>query len=116
MVLIEELKNCIDLYDLVYKLGLKLQKGSDLKVNCFYYVLYCKDVSFLLFVFNGGRGWKDYMIGEGGSCIDLVMYVESVLTVEDVMCCLYEIYSILLENLKVGELKCERLMVEYIVD
>lgn len=116
MASIEELKNRIDLHDLAHKLGLKPQKGSDSKANRVYHAPHRKDASPSLSIFNGGRAWKDHTTGEGGSCIDLVMYVEGLPTVEDAMRRLHELYSIPLENPKAGEPKREKSTVEYIAD
>lgn len=71
MASIDQLKQDIDLHDLAIKLGLKRGKGD----NSNYHSPRHEDKTPSLSIFNGGRSWKDFSTDEGGSCIDLVMYV-----------------------------------------
>lgn len=68
---IEQLKSRIDLHDLAEKLGLERPRSTG---N--YRSPHHKDKQASLSIFQGGKRWKDHSTGEGGGCIDLVMYVE----------------------------------------
>jgi hypothetical protein len=71
MPTIEELKARVDLHDLAEKLGLE-RPGS--RGN--YKSPHHADKAPSLSIHDHGRKWKDWSTEEGGSCIDLVMYVE----------------------------------------
>lgn len=91
MASIEELKERIDLHDLADRLGLKRGKGKDAN----YHSPGHKDKSPSLSIFskNGKWGWKDHSGDGGGSCIDLVMYVNGCDVAEAVKE-LHDIYGI----------------------
>lgn len=67
----EQLKDHIDLHDLALKLGLErpFSRGN-------YRSPHHTDKTPSVSVFKDGRAWKDHSSGQGGSCIDLVMFVE----------------------------------------
>lgn len=71
MATLDELKRDIDLHDLAAKLGLERpqQTGN-------YRSPQHDDKSPSLSIYENGTRWKDHSTGEGGTCIDLVMYVE----------------------------------------
>ena len=84
---IEELKNRIDCADLAEKLGLSQPKPKGNWTSPKH-----KDKSPSLSIFQGGKRWKDWSTDEGGTCIDLVMYVEGC-EVADALKRLHEIYG-----------------------
>lgn len=88
MASIEDLKRQIDLHDLAEKLGLERpqQTGN-------YRSPHHKDKNPSLSIFDGGRRWKDWSEDAGGTCIDLVCYVEEC-DVATAIRRLHEIYSI----------------------
>jgi hypothetical protein len=86
---ISELKERIDLHDLAAKLGLERPGGE--RGN--YRSPHHKDKSPSLSVFAGGRRWKDFSSEQGGTCIDLVMYVRNC-EVDEAMRFLHELYAI----------------------
>lgn len=71
MASIAELKSKINLHDLAERLGLErpLANGN-------YRCPLRPDKHPSLSIYNNGYSWLDHASGEGGSCIDLVMYVE----------------------------------------
>ncbi|HFD81018.1 MAG TPA: hypothetical protein ENK05_11620 [Gammaproteobacteria bacterium] len=71
MASIEELKQQIDLHDLAEKLGLTRPGGRG---N--YRSPHHDDKSPSLSIYRNGTRWKDHSTDEGGTCVDLVMYVE----------------------------------------
>ena len=71
MASIEELKQQIDLHELAEKLGLERPGGRG---N--YRSPHHEDKSPSLSIYRNGTRWKDHSTGEGGSCVDLVMYVD----------------------------------------
>lgn len=97
MASIDELKSRIDLHDLADKLGLK--RGAGNKAN--YHAPHRKDEKPSLSIFDakgGGQAWKDWVTGEGSSCIDLVMMVEGLPDVADAIRRLHELYGWPLER------------------
>ena len=71
MASIEDLKQQIDLHDLADKLGLTRPGGRG---N--YRSPHHDDKSPSLSIYRNGTRWKDHSTEEGGTCVDLVMYVE----------------------------------------
>lgn len=92
MASIDDLKDLIDLHDLAEKLGLQRPQGRG---N--YRSPHHPDKNPSLSVFAGARRWKDHSSGDGGSCIDLVMYVEGC-DEREAMRRLHELYGIPLER------------------
>lgn len=88
MASIQELKDRIDLHDLAAKLGLERPGGRG---N--YRSPHRDDKQASLSVFKDGKSWKDHGANEGGSCVDLVMYVKG-LDVAGSLRFLHEIYGI----------------------
>lgn len=71
MATIEELKERIDLHELAEKLDLQRpQKNGN------YRSPHHADKAPSLSIYRQGTRWKDHSTGEGGTCVDLVMYVE----------------------------------------
>lgn len=68
---LEALKARIDCHDLAERLGLERPQARG---N--YRSPHHRDKSPSLSVYEGGRRWKDWSDGAGGTCIDLVMYVQ----------------------------------------
>lgn len=92
MASVAELKNKIDLHDLAEKLGLKRPDP-----NGNYRAPDRPDNNPSLSIFpnsNGGQSWKDHTTNEGGSCIDLIMYVEGLASESDAVRRLNEIYGL----------------------
>lgn len=91
---IEELKNRIDCNDLAEKLGLtRPRAGGNFKSP------HHKDKAPSLSVFQDGKRWKDHSTDTGGTCIDLVMYVEE-LEVGDAIVRLHELYGFTMDRPK----------------
>lgn len=111
MATIDELKQLIDLHDLADKLGMKKGKGGN-KAN--YHSPHHDDKSPSLSIFKGGKAWKDFSTQEGGSCVDLVQYVEGG-TVGEAVKRLHEIYSIPMERREKQETR-PKSTVEYIAE
>lgn len=111
MATIQQLKEQIDLYDLADKLNLKRAKGK----NSNYYSPHHADSSPSLSIYKGGTRWKDFSNPDaGGSCIDLVMYVEGVEAGEAVNR-LHDIYNIPKEK-QASSAHTSKSTVEYIAD
>jgi len=112
MASIDDLKNRIDLHDLADKLGLK--RGVGTKAN--YHSPAHDDKSPSLSIFNGktGQAWKDHSADKGGSCIDLVMYVEGCDASEAVKR-LHQMYGIAFDTAPAREQR-EKSRAEYIAD
>lgn len=70
MLRADEVKNRVNCHDLAEKLGLKRPGGRG---N--YKSPHHDDKTPSLSVYEGGQKWMDFSSDEGGSCIDLVMYV-----------------------------------------
>ncbi|MBR8114455.1 toprim domain-containing protein [Burkholderia cenocepacia] len=94
MASITELKRLIDLHELADRLGIKKGKGGE-KAN--YHSPHTTDKKPSLSIFPAlperGAGWKDHSTGKGGSCIDLVMYVQGC-DVSEAMRYLHETFGI----------------------
>lgn len=94
MATIDELKSRIDLHDLADKLGLKQGSGG----NTNYHAPHRKDEKPSLSIYNSkqGQAWKDHAGGAdaGGSCIDLVMYVEGIHDAGEAIKRLHELYGL----------------------
>lgn len=114
MASIDDLKSRIDLHDLADKLGIKRGVGR----NANYFSPAHEDKSPSLSIFkakgDGGQGWKDHSTGKGGTCVDLVMYVEGG-DVAGAVKRLHEIYSIPFDRAPVQEQR-EKTTVEYIAE
>ncbi|MGK7345000.1 MAG: toprim domain-containing protein [Candidatus Nitrospinota bacterium M3_3B_026] len=76
---IQRLKELVDLHGLASRLGLERPGGRG---N--YRSPKHDDKNPSLSVFADGKAWKDHSTGEGGSCIDLVKYVQGADTAEAV--------------------------------
>jgi len=86
---ITELKERIDLHDLAERLGLV---RPETKGN--YRSPHHEDSSPSLSIFGDDRRWKDHSEPDaGGSCIDLVMYIEELPDTAEAMRRLHEIYG-----------------------
>jgi len=99
MASIEQLKEQVDLHTLAGYLGLKRQ-GSDGN----YHSPAHTDKSASLSVYNDGKAWKDHSTGDGGSCIDLVMYADD--EIEDVgqaVRKLHDLFNIPMDEYKKNE-------------
>jgi hypothetical protein len=117
MASIEELKRRIDLHDLADKLGIKKGKGGE-KAN--YHSPHTTDKVPSLSIFPvlpaQGTGWKDHSTGKGGSCIDLVMYVQGC-DVSEAMKYLHEAFSIPFDRVdKPAEQERPKTAVDYIAE
>ena len=96
MASIKQLREEIDLIDLAQKLGLEQPGG---KGN--YRSPHHADTNPSLVINASTKGqhyWKDWSADVGGSCIDLVMYVEGLSDVRDAVIRLHELYSIDLDD------------------
>jgi hypothetical protein len=71
---IDELKSRIDLNDLAERLGWKRQGAEKPNGNALYHSPLRKDAQASVSVYEGARKWKDHTTGDGGSCIDMVIY------------------------------------------
>lgn len=84
----EELKRIIDCHDLAEKLGLERPNGGN------YRSPHHEDRTPSLSIFEEGKRWKDHSApGEGGTCIDLVMYVLD-MEVDEAIRWLHDTYGI----------------------
>jgi len=109
MATIEELKRSIDLHDLAEKLGLERPQGTG---N--YRSPHHDDRNPSLSIYDGGRKWKDHSNdGSGGSCIDLVMYVEGCEAAEAVKR-LHELYHLPLDKPETPRTPQQKTRAEYI--
>ncbi|SDE42169.1 toprim domain-containing protein, partial [Paraburkholderia lycopersici] len=94
MASIDELKRRIDLHQLADRLGLKQGKGGD---KALYHSPHHPDKHPSLSIYQNhpkhGTGWKDHSGDDGGSCIDLVMFVLGC-NVSDAMKYLHEAFGI----------------------
>ena len=113
MASIEELKSRIDLHDLAEKLGLRRGKGGE-RAN--YHSPHHDDKSPSLSIFKSGKAWKDHSADEGGSCVDLVMYVKGFQEVGEAVKFLHELYGWPLERQERDELRKPKSTIEYIAD
>lgn len=117
MASIEELKKRIDLHDLAHRLGMKQGKGGD---DALYHSPHHPDKHPSLSIFidhpKSGTGWKDHSQDVGGSCIDLVMYVQGG-TASDAMKYLHEAFAIPYDKPnKPDQPQQQKSMVDYIAD
>ncbi|VVE46843.1 toprim domain-containing protein [Pandoraea terrigena] len=94
MASIEQLKLRINLHELAERLGLKRAPGGD---KALYHSPKHEDKSPSLSILQDhpkhGTCWKDHSSGEGGSCVDLVIYVRGG-TVGEAMRWLHEAFGI----------------------
>ena len=115
MASIDELKRRIDLHDLAERLGLRRGKGGD---RALYHSPHHDDKNPSLSIFvdhpSRGTGWRDHSADVGGSCIDLVMYVQGG-DVAGAMRWLHEAYGIPMAKADAPAPR-EKTMVEYIAD
>lgn len=118
MASIDELKKRINprLHDLAARLGIKQGKGGE---DALYHSPHHKDSTPSLSIFvndpKHGTGWKDWSSDEGGSCIDLVMYVLG-LGVSDAMKWLHDAYAIPYDTPDKKDQPQQKSMVDYIAD
>lgn len=104
MASIEELKSRIDLNDLAERLGWKRQ-GAEKDGNALYHSPNRKDSQASVSVYSEGKKWKDHASGEGGSCIDMVIYSDGLAADDSAGAIrrLHEIYGWPLERPKPAE-------------
>lgn len=112
MASIEELKNRIDLHVLAEKLGLQRPHGE--RGN--YKSPRHEDKAPSLSIYQGGKRWKDHSTGEGGTCIDLVMYIFPEMEVPAAVRKLHELFSIQQDMPKRSAEFRRRTREEYIAD
>ncbi len=106
----DALKAHIDLHDLAAKLGLERPhaRGN-------YRSPHHADRSPSISVFKDGAAWKDHSSGRGGSCIDLVSYVEECDT-GAAIARLHELYGLPRDRPQAVAPPRERTMVEYVAE
>lgn len=116
MASIAELKNRIDLHDLADRLGLRRGKGGD---RALYHSPRHDDKNPSLSIFTDharyGTGWRDHSADIGGSCVDLVMYVQGC-DVGGAMRWLHDAYGLPMTNDQAPAERREKTTVEYIAD
>lgn len=112
MASIDDLKSRIDLHDLADKLGIK--RGVGKTANYFSPSHKDSTPSLSIFTKEGKQGWKDHSADRGGTCVDLVMYVEGG-DVSAAVKRLHEMYSIPFDKPEAKENK-EKSHVEFIAD
>lgn len=116
MASIEELKRRIDLHSLAERLGLEKGPGGD---KALYKSPHHSDKHASLSIFvnhpKSGTGWKDHSADQGGSCIDLVMYVRDC-TVGEAMKYLHEEFNIPFDKKEEPEQKRQKSTLDYIAD
>lgn len=115
MATIEELKSRIDLHDLADKLGWKRAPGNAGN----YHSPLRKDEKPSISIYDSGAKWKDHATGEGGSCIDMVMYHEGLDDAGEAIRRLHELYGWPLERpggAAGQEERREKSRAEYIAD
>lgn len=111
MASIDELKSRIDCHDLAERLGMERPGG---KGN--YRSPHRKDNNPSVGISRDGKRWKDYATGEGGSCVDLVMYVENLAEVSDAVRRLHELYGIPFDRPERPAEPVQKSIAEYIAD
>lgn len=122
MASIEELKSRIDLNDLAERLGWKRQGAEKPNGDALYHSPNRADEMASVSVYSGGRKWKDHATGEGGSCIDMVIYSDALAADDSAGAIrrLHEIYGWPLERPKQegqpAEPPREKSRAEYIAD
>lgn len=89
MATIQELKDRIDLVDLAERLG---WERPDANGN--FRSPHRKDENPSVSVFDGGRSFYDHVTGQGGSCIDMIMYHDDSDNISDAVRRLHDIYNI----------------------
>ncbi len=110
MASINELKQRIDIHDLAEKLGMERPGGTG---N--YKSPHHKDQSPSVSIFNDGKAWKDHSEQDaGGSCIDLIMWIDGIDDVGQAAKRLHEIYGIP-SDIPKNEPHREKTLVEHIV-
>ncbi|ADP02347.1 gp2 [Burkholderia phage KS14] len=117
MASITELKRRVDLHELADRLGIKKGKGGE-KAN--YHSPHTTDKVPSLSIFPAlpekGEGWKDHSTGKGGSCIDLVMYVQGC-DVSEAMRYLHEAFGIPFDTIdKPAEQTRTKTAIDYIAE
>ncbi|MBA1147401.1 toprim domain-containing protein [Ectothiorhodospiraceae bacterium WFHF3C12] len=110
MATIEELKRRVDLHDLAERLG--MERPGD-RGN--YRSPVHQDRHPSLSVFNDGTSWYDHSTEQGGSCVDLVMYVEGLAEVGDAVRRLHELYDLPMERQAQQENR-QRSIPEFVAD
>lgn len=108
MASVAELKSKIDLHDLAEKLGVErpLPNGN-------YRSPHRDDKTPSLSIYNDGKNFKDHTTGEGGSCIDFIMYVEG-LDESEAVYRLNELYQ--LNSVKANTPAKQKTQVEWVAD
>lgn len=107
---IEELKNRIDCADLAEKLGLtRPRAGGNFKSPNH------KDRSASLSIFQDGKRWKDHSTDRGGTCIDLVMYIEEC-EVADAIRRLHELYGFAMDRQQPDQPRRAKSKAEFIAE
>lgn len=110
MASIDELKARINLHDLAARLGVKRAPGE--KSN---YFAPRGERHPSLSIFKDGKAFKDHATGEGGSCVDFVMYVEGIDDVSEALRRLHELYGIPADRPQQEERR-EKSRAEYIAE
>ena len=95
MASIEELKNRIDLEDLAERLGLE-RPGKTGNWKSPHHA--DKSPSLEIAPARNPKSWRDYSSDDGGSCIDLVMYVRGIDDVGEAIKELHNMYAIPLDK------------------
>lgn len=114
MASIDELKNRIDLEDLAEKLGLE-RPGKTGNWRSPHHK--DKSPSLEIAPARNPKSWCDYSSDDGGSCIDLVMYVLDMTEVGEAIKYLHTLYGIPLDKPeRSNEPKAEKSRAEYIAD
>jgi len=109
---IAELKSRIDLHDLADKLGMSRPGGRGNYRSPHHDD---KSPSLSIFEKEGSQGWKDHSNGDGGSCVDLVMYTHA-LDVAEAVVFLHELYGLPLDKPNSDQPRQETTRAEYIAD
>lgn len=117
MATLEELKAKVDINDLADHLGVKRQ-GKVSNGNAVYHSPHRKDAKASLSVYEEGRKWKDHTSGDGGTCIDFVMYVEGIEEVGEAAKRVHELAGIPMEQYKPAgaQPRRESTKIDYIAD
>ncbi|MGY0216273.1 toprim domain-containing protein [Endozoicomonadaceae bacterium StTr2] len=95
MMDLEDLKARIDLHQLAQLLDMRRASGS-VQGNASYHSPVREDrhPSVSIYRRNGHQRWKDHATGEGGSCIDLVIYAGKATTVAEASQWLHDAFAI----------------------
>ncbi len=119
MATLEELKRKVDLHDLADRLSVR-RSGNVRAGKAQYHSPHRPDKNPSISVWtdaDGTQRWKDHAANQGGTCIDFVMYVESLADVGEAIKRVSELTGIELDRAPAsGDPKPERTRVDYIAD